>query len=120
MNVTVKEAIDASESLKKFMKLKHPVATSFKLSRILNVIRREVDLFDEKKNELIKRLGEKDNSGEMIRVTNENMKEYIDELNSLLEVEINIDVDQISENDLSPELEVEPELLSDISKIVFK
>lgn len=99
--IKIKQIIESKGALDKLLNNdKIPIKTAFILSRFAQNIQGDLVLFEEKRNELIKKFGiEKENN--IYEVLPENLKNYYTELNPLLDLEITIEIPKININDLN-------------------
>lgn len=65
-----------------------PFSTKYKLRRNKNLLEKDFIFFEEKREGLIKQLGEKDEEGNVIKVTEENMKVFSEELQKIRQMEV--------------------------------
>lgn len=106
--IDIVSSVDALNLLKN---VKLPVKSSYWISRIADKALQEATLFHEKRNELIKKLGEKkDPAVDMYTVKPEHDEEFKTTIKELSEIEVPFDFTPININDLG-DVEIEPRLL---------
>jgi hypothetical protein len=84
-------------AMRKLTTQEMPLKAAFALKGIVKTVNAELMKYDEVKLEALRRLGEKDEKGELIvqgdgtvKLNEENTKQFVDELNQLLNTEISI------------------------------
>jgi len=111
--------VNSQESLKKLLEIKLPIKVSYKISKIINLCQPELAIFEEKRNELIRKLGVSTDNPENpdeIRVKPENMPEFQKDYNKLGDIDIDLsfgagkDLEKIKVEDLG-DTEIEPNVL---------
>ncbi|MEM3091778.1 MAG: hypothetical protein QXD05_01455 [Candidatus Pacearchaeota archaeon] len=98
MEITIKQLIESAESLAILAQKDMPIKTSYKLGKLLNKIREELKLYEEQRNNLIKKYG-KDIGGGNYQI-DENDEEAINkfkkEHEELINLTVNIEYEPIS------------------------
>lgn len=84
------EIVNSLEPLQNLLKVSLPIKVSYKLSKIAIKINPELDLFNEKKNELIKKYG-KEIEPDKWQVDPENVEKYQEDMKTLLDMEVSLD-----------------------------
>lgn len=91
-----------------------PIKTSFRISRTLKKVQEEYEIYDEKRKSIISKFSKKDKDGKIIenegKVTIENTSMFQKEINELDSIEIELDIEKISINDLG-EIDISPKAL---------
>jgi hypothetical protein len=113
MELTVKELLDMSASLKKLLNESLPIKTAYKLSRMVKSIDGETKTYNEKKNELVGKYGEKVGRGMQINqeietpegnIPNPKFIEFLKDLEEIQSVKIEL-----------PDIKVKIDELGDIN-----
>ena len=113
MELTVKELLDMSASLKKLLNESMPIKTAYKLSRMVKSIDGETKTYNEKKNELVGKYGEKVGRGMQINqeietpegnIPNPKFIEFLKDLEEIQSVKIEL-----------PDIKVKIDELGDIN-----
>ena len=114
INVKISELLNSTETLQKLSQKDFKAKLAWSIARLLKAAETEIQSFNDTRMNLIKKYGEKDESGELITDEKGNCKiepnaieSFSNELNELLntEVEINVNkikVDQLEEVDFTP------------------
>lgn len=92
MKIKLGELLNAAESLNKLFIADLPIKLSYKLSKIVNSINGELKIYDEKRNELIRKLGTEDEKTKQWSVApgSANMPEFMKKMNELLDAETEV------------------------------
>lgn len=114
MITKVSDIVLASEGLKEIADIDFNAATAMKIARIVRVIDQENAEFDKQRGKLFNKYGTQADDG-AITVPKENVDVFVDELNELLDVEIELQVTKLSISDFG-DVEVKPTTLA---KIMF-
>lgn len=89
MNLTIRELLNSKPVFEKLSQKSMPAKTAYRISKILKILNREFKDFDSMRKSLIQKFGErKDDNSDDWRVKEENVKEFTDEMNSIIEEEI--------------------------------
>lgn len=114
INITVKELVDSSETMKKLSQKSLKGKTAYYIARLLREIDKELTLFNETRGDLIKKYGEKDENGELKIDENGNCKfgpdtieQFYSEMNDILNNGIELNANKINLKDLE-ELDFTP------------
>ena len=90
--IKIKDIVNSQTSLQKLLGVSLPVKVSYKLSKLVAKLQPELDIFNKEKDKLIEKYGEKDDKGNWtIKQDSENMPKFVEEINELTEMEVNID-----------------------------
>jgi hypothetical protein len=87
-----------------------PVKVSYRIKRLIDKCESILKAYNEKRNELVKEFGTKDEAGNFSVKDPEKLAEFFVKLNELLEVEESIEFDKIKVDDLG-EITIAPKLL---------
>jgi len=109
--------LNEQANLTKLLELKLPVKVAYRLNKLSNKFDTEIKFYNDKRNELVKELGEKklDAEGketEQIEVKKENLVEYYKQINEMVEIETEVNYEPISISELG-DMVIEPKLLSE-------
>src|ERR1035437_8045794 len=100
MKIKIVEVVNSVESLNSLVEVKMPVKPAYWLSRIIKKVVPEVDIFNEKKNDIIKECeGKLSEDGKMFTFEGENSKKFAEKMKELGDIEIDIDVNKIKISD---------------------
>ena len=114
MLIKLSEVINNVENLKAIQEVKLPVKISYRIARLVNKLQPEANLYEEKRVNLLKELGELDEKGEKYDIkygTIENQAKFWKEISELLAMEIEIDFTKIKVEELG-EVNMEAKLLN--------
>ena len=107
IKVTITDILNGTEILQKLSNTGLKAKLAWQVSRLLKAVDKEVQEFNETRMELIKKYGEKDESGELItddkgncKIITENVEKFSAELNELVASEIEINANKIKMDDL--------------------
>lgn len=95
MKVNIKQILDGQQIVARLLDLKLPVTTAFKLGRVVSKVDSELHIFDEQRMKLIKDLGE-DIGDSQYKIKDENLETFNTSMQALLDVEIDIEIQQLS------------------------
>lgn len=112
MKIKLKKIIDGVETLDRLSKVKLPVVASFKISKLVSLLRPDVESFHSKREELIKSLGKETKKDGSYMVLDKNIPKFASEMQKLGELEIDIEFNPIEIAELGDAI-IEPELLQD-------
>ncbi len=107
MQFKLLEVLEMKESLSNIISQPLPIKVSFKMSKIIKAIDEELEIYNNKNNDLIRKYGEETEDGK-IKVSDDNRESYFKEYKELLDVDIEIQLDPISVNDLGDNLAIKP------------
>jgi len=121
MKLKIREILEARPVLEKITNFSLPVKTSYNIMRNMRKIEQEIKPFEQSRLQLVRKYGKPDETGK-ITVTEDNMQKFYEDMASLLEEDVDIDIrtikiDQLGEVKLTPNeiqfidflLEKEPE-----------
>ena len=107
IELKVGELVNSTEALQKLSQKELKAKLAWQVSKLLKAADKELQEFNETRMNLIKKYGEKDESGELITDDKGNCKipegstvEFSNELNDLVEAEIEISANKIKIDDL--------------------
>src|SRR3990167_11024817 len=109
MKITIGEIANQIENLKELQAIKMPVKVSYKLMRLVNKLQPEMEIYHQKRNELVKEYGT-ENEDKTFSVKQDKLKEFYPELKKLLEIEIDIEWQKIKIEELG-DMNIEGKLL---------
>lgn len=121
MKIYLGELENIIGSMREIIEKEMPIKTSFKFSKAIKKLDEEAQLYDEKRSQLIQKFAQKNESGEIIqeegKVTINNMPEFQKEITELNSIEVNLDIEKISINDLG-DIDISPKTLLMLDKIL--
>ena len=92
MKIKLGELKSIEESLKKLITMSLPIRIAYNLSKTLKKVSDELALFEEQKNNLIRKYGSEDEEKKVIEVKDpEKMVNFAKEINELLGVEMDLE-----------------------------
>ena len=106
MNVKLGELKLAEKSLQEIGELKLPPKSSIHIARMARKVKNELNTLEEQRQKLVKDIGVTDESGN-VKVPDEKMGEFIERMNEMMSVEVEVDVTPITE-DMLGTVEVKP------------
>lgn len=98
MNIKLEKIVLSKDTLVKVLNQDFPIVISYKLSKIVDKINKEIQIFEENRVKLVKKYGEEVKEG--FKVKEENIEVYAKELSELLDIEIQIEIPIITIKDL--------------------
>jgi mannose/fructose/N-acetylgalactosamine-specific phosphotransferase system component IIB len=119
MEVKLGNILNAKEGLNVIASAKFRASKLFEVTKFVQNAAKEIDDFEKVRLEKIKEYGiekENDKGENVIEVTSENHKEFVEDLNELINKEIEIDLPKISRDELG-DVEMSPKELMSISWI---
>lgn len=97
MKIKLSDIIDNIDNIRALGEVDFPVKVSYSIKRLIRKIQPEIDIYNEKRNEFIKELGEEDPKTKEFSVKDpEKLKEFGERLIELVGVEVEIDFIPIS------------------------
>lgn len=93
------ELINGAEALKKINEQILPMRAAFQLARIIREVQKEYDAFDLARKKLFEMYGKVEENGSY-KIEKENIEDFNKEINSLLEVNVQLNVEPVMLEDL--------------------
>ena len=115
MKVELGKIVASSEPLGKLMQEKTPIATSFRLAKVLKAVKAELEVYDETRKKLIEELGK---DGE-IKQDSKNFDKFVEEMNKLLAEKVSVKADKIKSESPS-KVEISPSDLLALEWIIVE
>lgn len=101
MELTLKQLVERVESLSKLLNKELPIKTAYRLGRLYNIIKNELQQYNEHRNILIKKYGKEKNGQILIdEQDKEAIEKFTKDNEELLSVSIRIDYEPIAISDL--------------------
>ena len=126
IEMTLGEIVQAAPTISSIMEEKTKARTAFLIARIAKKVKEECDLFDEAREKLIYKYGEKDSSGELVHdykgnyhIQKEDIAVFNQEMQQLLATKIELEIDYITLEDLE-DLSISPKEILAIEKMIKK
>jgi len=95
------QIVQSTNALKELIATKLPIKISYQLNRLSREIDAELKIFEEKRIELIKEFGVKDEESGETKVSPENIAEFMKKFDELSAIEVNLNyADKIKVEDL--------------------
>lgn len=124
INLKLETLINSAEGLKGLSQKKLKAKTAYVIGKILKAADAEMASFNETRMELIKKYGEKDENGELVqddkgnvRVSQESIENFSNELKGLLDTEIEIAGNKIKMDDLG-DVEFTPQEMAQLEEFI--
>lgn len=102
VTLTLKQIVDNVETLKELAVKPLPARAAFKIGRILKTITNEYNTFQDARQKLLNKYGERDGEGKLktstenqVIISAEYIGEFYKELNELLESQVEVNIDYI-------------------------
>lgn len=113
---TVKELLDNVKPLQELVEQKMPIATAYKIGKLIKECEVIIELFEGHKKELFEKFGNtlEDNN---IEIPQENVEEFSKEIEVYLNEEIEIEVPAIT-IDMLGNIEIEPSALASLDWLI--
>lgn len=113
MKLKLLQIVNSIDSLNILIDTKFPAKVSYRIKRIADKLDPIIKTYNDKRNELVKEHGTKDEDSETISVKDpEQIKIFAEKLNEILEVEEEVDITPIP-SEMLGDTEVEPKHLVD-------
>lgn len=113
MRLKLREIVENETALNILMEIKFPQKVSFRLSRLKKILLPEIESFNERRIVLAKEYGKQVNETEdKWEIPKDNVPKFNKELNTLLDMEIDIPFEKIKLEELG-NIEIEPKNLID-------
>ena len=102
IKIKLNDIVNATETLNKIMQQSFKGSLAFKIARLARELDKEMQTFNAEKQKIIQKYGEKDENGELkidekglVKFNKANLKEINEEFNSLLDTDLEINVDKL-------------------------
>lgn len=122
IQVKLNDIVNSAETFSKIMQQSFKGSLAFKIARLVRELDKEMQTFNEERQKIIRKYGEKDENGELIIDENNNVKfnnnkivEVNEEFNSLLNTELEINADKLPEDSMDA-FEITPQEMMNIEK----
>ena len=114
IRVKIADIINGTEVLRKLAQADFKAKTAWQIARLLKAAEAEVQGFQETRNSLVNKYGEKNENGELVvdeknnyKFEPENLEAFVNEFNDLVESEVEINanklkIEQVEEADFTP------------------
>lgn len=107
MEIALRNLVNSVEVLNKLNNMELPIKFSYELYKDIKNINAELDIYNEKKSQLISKYALKDENGDVlidsdktVQLINENIDLWNKEINELLDIIVNIDIVKLDLNEL--------------------
>lgn len=91
----LRELVATQEALQRLVSLELPAAKAFQITRAIRPILVELEAYEQQRIALVRRLGERDKTGQ-VSVLPEKMAEFDNEIKTLLDVDIELEIPTMS------------------------
>ena len=102
IKIKLNDVVNATETLNKIMQQSFKGSLAFKIARLARELDKEMQTFNTERQKIIQKYGEKDENGELkidekglVKFSKTNLKEINEEFNSLLDTDLEINVDKL-------------------------
>jgi len=102
IKIKLSDVVNATGTFNKIMQQSFKGSLAFKIARLARELDKEMQTFNEERQKIIQKYGNKDENGELIidengniKFDNANIEEINQEFNSLLETELEINADKL-------------------------
>jgi hypothetical protein len=107
----ITDIVNINDVLGKISEKELPVAVTYRLLKIINMIKSDVDFFYKKRTEIYRTHGTL--TGDSIKISDENMPKFQEEMKQLTEIDVEVTLPKIKIDDLPIEIS-----LIDLNKIM--
>ncbi len=104
-------------SLRECVELHLPIVPAFKIAKIVKAVSEELKLIEEKRKELVTRLGTKEEDGSVV-VGEDNIQEFQNEFKTLLDVKVDLDVPIIRLSEFGNDVEMPSRILIQLEPFI--
>jgi len=124
ITVKLKDLIAGSQSLMRLSQMKVPVLVSYEVSKAIIQMRKELEVYEEVRIKLVKELGVENKETRQFDISLapvEKQNEFYEYINTIIDKEINIDINTIAKESLSNDknqVEIEPVILADLNFMI--
>lgn len=102
MKVKLEKIVNGKQSLVNLLNQSLPVKTSYRLGKLVSKVERELKDFEAKRLELVKKHGDPvEGDSNKIQVREGNLEEFTKELNELLDVDVDLNFEPVSLDQLA-------------------
>jgi len=102
IKIKLNDIVNATETFNKIMQQSFKGSLAFKIARLARELDKEMQTFNAERQKIIQKYGEKDENGELkidekglVKFNKTNLKEINEEFNSLLDTDLEINVDKL-------------------------
>ena len=107
IKVKISDLLNSTDVLQKLSKMDLKAKLAWQVSKLLKAADAEIQSFNETRMTLIKKYGQKDDSGELVtddkgncKITEGSVEEFSNELNELLNAEVELNVNKVKIDEL--------------------
>jgi len=111
MKMKVSDLLSSQQALQQFGSTKFPIQVSLSIASNNRLINEAAKEYDDRRIEIVKRLGKIDKESGQTTVLPENQQKFTDEINKLTAEEVDLDLKTVSLKDLGLKYEVEPNVV---------
>jgi len=117
MKLTVQDVFDLQEGLADLSEKELNISTSLKIGRISRVVSEEFKTAQETRSKLLQKYKDKDVGIGKIKLKEDKIEEFQQELDELMGQEIQVDIEQIKVDDLGA-IQVKPKTINQLNSIL--
>jgi len=110
--------IESEKSLKEFISIPLEIKKSFALSKLIVKVTEQISAYNEARNNKVYELGEKKENWQVF-VKNENLEEFMKQINELSEQEVELEIPEITTDDIKSK-EIKTEILVNLNWLIKK
>lgn len=124
ITLTLNDIFNAVPALREISSKEFPGSTTFKIARLIRELDKEIQLFEEERNKIANKYGEKDENGVlitkdngMIKISDDKIQECNEELQALFSTQVEINANKLSV-DIFDTIEMTPTQAMNLEPIV--
>ncbi len=112
MKIKLRQITGSVEALKTLIGMKLPIAVAYNISKLIPQVDSESKFYEEKRMALVKEYGAETEVKGNFQVTPENLSKFVEELNDVGELEVELNFNKVKISDLG-DATIEPKYLID-------
>ncbi|MBL0320311.1 MAG: hypothetical protein IPP74_13625 [Alphaproteobacteria bacterium] len=116
MELRLKALAESEHGLVELNNCKLPARTSFKVAKVINIIAKEIELFNQAKIKKAEELGDKQDDG-TYKIREENIDKFRKEIDELLNTKVDLEFSQINLKELS-DVSISPSAIRSLGSIL--
>lgn len=120
MKIKLGEVTMIQQGLMTLVNQQLPVKLSYKLGKLIKIVDDEVQEIENKRIELVKKYGVKNEEDNTIKVPDDKQDGFMQEYTDLLNLEIDVTFEPISISELPDDLKITPQQLIYLENVVLK
>lgn len=116
MKLKLMQIINAKDSLVELSQKDLAVMASYRVAKILKKIDPEIAIYEDERIKLIRKYGEESEPGRL-QVKQENIPEYVKELETLVQQEVDIDIQKVKISEIG-NIDIKPAVLINLDFMI--